>query len=396
MPTCGSCGNEEPEASRFCGNCGAPFVPADQPTAGTAATSRTTLTCPSCGNEEPEGARYCGSCSAPLTPTDRPAPRRHRSRPRRCGSSPAWSRRRRSSLLRSPPAAGGRRSRWIAVGAVAVLLVAGGVARRRAPDAATKRDEVADHGAATATNRHVPAPATVFEPDARRHRCSPPRAALELAGCAHRSGPPARAGGGLVGRGAAGGRGARLRRDGDAAVPRRPGSGRQRGGKCARADASRACGPSRIRGGGLPLPRSAPVLDPRTGAGGDRTGRGGAARLREPQGRRPGSPGRLHERLRQQRAARGRAGTEADAVASDTTRDRPRPAARGCQAGRSTRRGPVLRAVHVEGVAPGVGRRAPERLRPVRRRRERGSGPRERACTASPDRRSRRLRGSLA
>ena len=33
MTTCGNCGNEEPEGSRFCGTCGAPLAPAEQPVA---------------------------------------------------------------------------------------------------------------------------------------------------------------------------------------------------------------------------------------------------------------------------------------------------------------------------------------------------------------------------
>ena len=122
MVTCGSCGNEELEASRFCGSCGAPIVQAEQPAADTAVNSAKTLICPSCGNEEPEGARYCGSCSAPLSPAERPA-------------APAVSLTAETPRVDSPssveppptpPAAGKRRTRWIAVGALVVLLVAGG------------------------------------------------------------------------------------------------------------------------------------------------------------------------------------------------------------------------------------------------------------------------------
>ena len=126
MTTCGNCGNEEPEGSRFCGTCGAPLSPAEQPVARTAGNVTTTLICPSCGNEEPEGARYCGSCSAPLSPADRPADpaasltsETPRVEPGVDGPAPI-------EPPPSPPGVGKRRTRWIAVGAVVVLLVAGG------------------------------------------------------------------------------------------------------------------------------------------------------------------------------------------------------------------------------------------------------------------------------
>ena len=63
-------------------------------------------TCASCGNEVREGARFCASCGAPLVsadqqpPTVEPPPTASSTRPRRLG--------------------------WVAVGAVAALLVAGG------------------------------------------------------------------------------------------------------------------------------------------------------------------------------------------------------------------------------------------------------------------------------
>ena len=283
--------------------------------------------------------------------------------------------------------------RWIAVGAVVVLLVAGGALAAVLLRDDGENDERRDHGTA--------APPTVTRVPPRRLRArrsrtpslpvsssSPPRRARSIAQVR------------LLGPGVASL--AALRQEAEAlasdlvrdtAGPRRPDSGRQHGGRCARAAASRARGPSRVRGGGRSLPRSAPVPHPRTGAGGDRTGRGGAARLREPRRRRPGPPGRLHERLRQQRAARGRAGTEADAVASDTTRDRPRPAARRRQAGRSARRGPVLRAVHVEGVAARIGRRAPAVASSSAGTTRTAIRAARAGRTASPGRPSRRARG---
>ena len=126
MSTCGSCGNEEPEASLFCGNCGAPLAPAQQPVADTAVNAAKTLICPSCGTEEPAGAKYCGSCGAPLTPEDRPAAEAASLTSATLRVEPGVES---PSPVEPPPtlpAAGGRRSRWIAVGAVAVLLVAGG------------------------------------------------------------------------------------------------------------------------------------------------------------------------------------------------------------------------------------------------------------------------------
>ena len=337
VATCGNCGSEEPEGSRFCGSCGAPFVPADQPAAGTAVHGTVTLICPNCGNEEPEGARYCGSCSAPLSPVDRPAApavaltsETPRVEPGVESPSPV-------EAHPTPPAAGRRRTRWIAVGAVAVLLVAGG-----AFAAVLLRDD-GENDEALNTEQQPP-PTVTFEssppassPTLADTRRSPSRAALRVAGCADRSGPLARAGRGLPGRAAARGRGARLRPGRDTTGPRRSGSGRQHGGRCARAVASRACGPSRVCAGGCSLPHSAPVPHQRTGAGGDHAGGAGAARLREPHGRLPGPPGRLHERLRQPRAACGRAGTEASAVTPGAPHDRPRVAARRRQARRSSR-----------------------------------------------------------
>lgn len=52
---CGSCGNENPDGTRFCGQC------------GTAAAA--TWACGSCGNENPAGTRFCGHCGSPAAAT---------------------------------------------------------------------------------------------------------------------------------------------------------------------------------------------------------------------------------------------------------------------------------------------------------------------------------------
>ena len=118
--TCPSCGNEEPEGSRFCGSCGAPFVATERSPADMATSGETMLTCPRCGNEEPEGSRFCGSCSAPLAG---PGPEVASAEP---GPSPTVEQ---PSPVDPPPGApsGRRNGPWIAVGAVATLLVAGGI-----------------------------------------------------------------------------------------------------------------------------------------------------------------------------------------------------------------------------------------------------------------------------
>ncbi len=48
---CPSCGFENPDGMRFCGQCGAEFASG----------------CPSCGAESPPGFRFCGQCGAVLT-----------------------------------------------------------------------------------------------------------------------------------------------------------------------------------------------------------------------------------------------------------------------------------------------------------------------------------------
>jgi hypothetical protein len=48
---CPSCGFENPEGMKFCGECGAPL------------TGR----CPQCGFENPPRFKFCGGCGAPLS-----------------------------------------------------------------------------------------------------------------------------------------------------------------------------------------------------------------------------------------------------------------------------------------------------------------------------------------
>jgi len=57
--SCPSCGHENREDARFCGECAAPLA-AD-------------LTCPSCGRSNPLGQRFCDGCARPLT-AELPAP----------------------------------------------------------------------------------------------------------------------------------------------------------------------------------------------------------------------------------------------------------------------------------------------------------------------------------
>jgi Double zinc ribbon len=118
MLVCTSCGYEEPDGSRFCGNCGAPFEP---PAAEEIASSPPTLTCASCGNEEPEGSHVCGNCGAPFEPAEQSLADTEASLPVADHPSPDESR---------PPHAPTRqhRRRWIAAGAVVALLLAAGAA----------------------------------------------------------------------------------------------------------------------------------------------------------------------------------------------------------------------------------------------------------------------------
>src|SRR4051812_40362545 len=52
MPSCPSCGAENPEASRFCGACGTPLL---------------SVSCASCGAANPSEHRFCGQCGAALS-----------------------------------------------------------------------------------------------------------------------------------------------------------------------------------------------------------------------------------------------------------------------------------------------------------------------------------------
>ena len=48
---CPSCGLDNPEGMKFCGECGAPFK----------------YRCPQCGFDNPPRFKFCGECGAPLT-----------------------------------------------------------------------------------------------------------------------------------------------------------------------------------------------------------------------------------------------------------------------------------------------------------------------------------------
>jgi hypothetical protein len=80
------------------------------------------LTCATCGNEEPEGSQFCGNCGAPFAPTDHgaalapetPSPQPVVEQPSRVEPHPASSPR------------GKHRLRWVAAGVVVALLLAGG------------------------------------------------------------------------------------------------------------------------------------------------------------------------------------------------------------------------------------------------------------------------------
>ena len=121
MLTCATCGNDEPAGSQFCGNCGAPFAPADQDLVHAAMSGEALLTCGTCGNEEPEGSRFCGTCGSAFAPTAlgvalaSEAP----------SAPPAVEQPARVAPPRPQPR-GTRRLRWVAAGAAVGLLIAGG------------------------------------------------------------------------------------------------------------------------------------------------------------------------------------------------------------------------------------------------------------------------------
>jgi hypothetical protein len=122
MLTCATCGNEEPEGSRFCGNCGSPFAPEEPQPASAVGSNEATLTCATCGNAEPWGSRFCGNCGSAFAPAglaDAAAP-----------ETPARRAALEEPARAAPPLAPSpgrkRRLRWVAAGAAVVLLLAGG------------------------------------------------------------------------------------------------------------------------------------------------------------------------------------------------------------------------------------------------------------------------------
>ena len=59
---CPSCGVENPEGQRFCGECGASMSEPPLRRAGV-------LICPNCGFANPEGRRYCTDCGSMIPRT---------------------------------------------------------------------------------------------------------------------------------------------------------------------------------------------------------------------------------------------------------------------------------------------------------------------------------------
>src|SRR5437870_2890507 len=55
---CRSCGTENPEGKKFCGECGSPLA----------------LSCPACGSPNPPGMKFCGDCGATLGAAPQGAP----------------------------------------------------------------------------------------------------------------------------------------------------------------------------------------------------------------------------------------------------------------------------------------------------------------------------------
>jgi class 3 adenylate cyclase len=58
---CPSCGCENREGAKFCGECAAPLTEA--------------LVCAKCGTANPQGRKFCDSCAQPLAEPSRPDPR---------------------------------------------------------------------------------------------------------------------------------------------------------------------------------------------------------------------------------------------------------------------------------------------------------------------------------
>jgi hypothetical protein len=113
MLTCSSCGNEEPDGSRFCGSCGALFAPVEPPVVDPAPSSGAMLACASCGNEEPEGTRFCGGCGASFVALEPETP------------SSATAEEPVPILAATEPGGTGR-IRWVAAAVAVGLLLAGG------------------------------------------------------------------------------------------------------------------------------------------------------------------------------------------------------------------------------------------------------------------------------
>lgn len=60
MVLCPKCGFQNPQTSKFCGNCGTPLQ-AQQTQGG--------VNCPKCGTANAPGAKFCSNCGAPLQAT---------------------------------------------------------------------------------------------------------------------------------------------------------------------------------------------------------------------------------------------------------------------------------------------------------------------------------------
>jgi len=61
MVVCPKCGFQNPQASKFCNNCGAPMQPSAQAAA--------TVNCPKCGTANPTTAKFCVNCGAQMQAT---------------------------------------------------------------------------------------------------------------------------------------------------------------------------------------------------------------------------------------------------------------------------------------------------------------------------------------
>ena len=392
MLTCGTCGNEEPEGSQFCGSCGAPFVPADpHPAHAAPMEASATLICASCGNEEPEGSRFCGNCSAPLcspisNPFMRPRSRRRHHRP----SRPLRNRSRRASP--NPASRGKHRGRWIAMGIGVALLVAGGavgaVLALAGGDGSTGATPTEQPPATTTES-----PASRVEPDARRQHRSSPGGAHYLSGRPQRSGPLAR----------------------PQAWSRSPRYGKRpmrsplgvvgtQGFLDGLASSDSETATLSLLRNALSAHLAYAGRSPDSSSPAVLTTAQAQAAIPEPRKCRPPtrrsqSPNRLCWAPRSTRLTTSACSELVPPVAKppfSTTARRSSTSLRCLSAS-----GPTILAARVgalgrtrEGVAARVRRRAPEWLHPVRRRRRRRSQPHERRSTASPDWTSRPDRGS--